>query len=84
MYRFATTDHIPINLTIDIDNLPGLRDSGVANTVHKGRLDWTKTEKDRRNNYCCDTDLLLKGIFVHEDDALLCRDSNLLCEQRPC
>ena len=76
MYRFATTDHIPINLTIDIDNLPGLRDSGVANTVHKGRLDWTKIEKDRRNNYCCDTDLLLKGIYVREDDALLCRDSN--------
>ena len=48
----------------------------MANTVHNGRLDWTKIDINRRKNYCCDTDLLLKGINVHAYDAFLCRDSN--------
>ena len=48
----------------------------MANTVHTGRLDWTKININRRNNYCCDADLLLKGINVHAYDAFLCGDSN--------
>lgn len=78
MYRFATTDHIPVNLSIAVDDLPGLCESGESNAFIKGRLDWAKIDKNSRNNYCRDTDLLLNDINVHADGAFLCRDSKCI------
>ena len=75
MFFRKTTDHIPVNMSINVDHLPGLCNIGMSRDSNKGRLDWSKIDQNLKNNYCSQTELLFNDINV-QVDAFLCKDPN--------
>ena len=64
LYQFATTDHIPVNISIDVDHLPGLCDTGMSKDFNKGRLDWSNIDQSLKKTYHSQTEILLNDIYV--------------------
>ena len=75
LYQFATTDHIPVNISIDVDHLPGLCDTGMSKYFNKGRLDWSNIDQSLKKTYHSQTEILLNDINV-QGESFLCRDPN--------
>ena len=74
-YNLATTDHIPVTMSLDVNNLPVL--SKHANDYVNYKLDWSKLQQADINNYCTQTDILLQDINV-PTEAAVCR--NIHCK----
>ena len=72
-YGMATTDHIPIVISLNVENIPLLVDK-VADT-NSGRLDWSNLTKEDLNRYFIETENLLSNIEL-PIDALLCFNMN--------
>ena len=72
-YDLATTDHIPILITLNTGNLPVLLP--VDNSMSAGRLDWSNMSEIDLFNYAYQSDALMADILVPKD-TLLCRDTN--------
>ena len=70
-YNYATTDHIPVAATLNASDIPDLSNS--TNSCNRCRLDWSRIKQTDIDNYCFQTDVLLKNIKI-PTDALLCKD----------
>lgn len=71
----ATSDHIPVVISLNVDNVPALAVSNVTNT---GKLDWPNLTKEEINRYSTATDKLLNNIELPRD-ALLCYKNSHHC-----
>ena len=72
-YDLAISDHIPIAMMLNVDNVPLLADNG--NTVNPGKLDWAKLSKEDIDRYAAQTDSLIHNIELPRD-ALMCLNMN--------
>jgi len=72
-YNFATGDHIPVCITLDVNNLPIL--SNQTNNCTKHYLDWSGLQKADIDNYYNCTEQLLQSVPV-PIEATLCRNAN--------
>ena len=70
-YELATTDHIPIELSIKVDNIPMI--SVVDSTSHTVRLDWSKLSENDIKQYTLLTDRSLDSVDLPRE-AILCTD----------
>ena len=43
-YEFATTDHVPFSILVNVDNLPTL--SSVDNNICTEKIDWSNLMED--------------------------------------
>ena len=72
-YNLATTDHIPLSMSINVGNLPLL--SPAEGIKQPGKLDWSKATKHLLEIYQSQTNALLDNIKLPKD-AILCHDLN--------
>ncbi len=70
-YKYATTDHIPVGITMNINNVPDMSTSG--NSCTRCKLEWSRIKQDDINKYSVITDTLLRNVKI-ATDALTCRD----------
>ncbi len=70
-YKYATTDHIPVGITMNINNVPDMSTSRISFT--RCKLDWSRIKQDDINKYSVNTDTLLRNIKI-PTDTLTCRD----------
>lgn len=59
-YEMATSDHIPIVISLNGENLPML--AVVDHEVNTGKLDWSNLTKEEINRYTAVTENLLNNI----------------------
>lgn len=72
-YGLATSDHIPISITVNVNDIPMLVEKDL--TDHVIKLDWSKVTDDDINKYSTLTEVLLQTIHLPRD-ALTCINPN--------
>ena len=70
-YEVTDDDHIPLNITIDVENAPEL--TSDTNDV-SARLHWQNLTEEDKEKYCLLTDNLLKDVQIN--DCITCNDLN--------
>ena len=70
-YKYATTDHIPVGITMNVNNIPDMTKS--TNCCTRCKLDWSRIKQDDITEYGVNTDTPLKNVKI-ATDAILCRD----------
>lgn len=73
LYSFATSDHIPLSLSLNVGNITALVIKG--NSVSTPKLDWSKATKENIDKYTTSTDALLQTVKLPRA-ALTCLDPN--------
>ena len=72
-YECATTDHVPISLSVNLGNIPTL--VSVDNNVCEGKIDWSNLSEDDLKEYYFRTDILLSNIELPKY-SIACHDIN--------
>ncbi len=70
-YKYTTTDHIPVGIAMNINNVPDMSTS--RNSCTKCKLDWSRIKQDDINKYSVNADTLLRNVKI-PTDTLTCRD----------
>lgn len=73
LYSYATSDHIPLSISLNVDNIPAVVDK--LNDGCTTRIDWSKTTEDDIQKYFSLTDTLLQAVKVPRE-ALTCLNPN--------
>ena len=60
LYEATTTDHFPLEMTLEIDRLPEL--TNECNSEYVAKIDWAKLSSDEVLSYCGRTDDMLSKI----------------------
>lgn len=68
-YEFATTDHVPFSMSINLGNLPTLL--SMNNNMQVGKLDWFNLTEEKLKGYCFQSDML-SNIDLPKDAAICC------------
>jgi hypothetical protein len=76
-YNLATTDHFPVCIMLNINNMPIL--SNQTNNHAKNYLDWSDMPQSVIDNYCMHTEQLLQNDPV-PTEAVLCKNVNCKLE----
>ncbi len=74
-YEFATTDHVPFSLCVNMGNLPILLPVDSSSCL--GRIDWCNLTEEDRNKYYAQSDTLLSNIELPKDAITCC---NINCK----
>lgn len=69
-YEFATTDHVPFSMSINLGNLQTLL--SMSNNMQVGKLDWSNLTEEELKVYCFQSDMLLRNIDLPKDAAICC------------
>lgn len=72
-YELATTDHIPVVMTLNVENIPMLTMDDKR--VCAGKLDWSGLTANDISSYTTKTDIMLDTIDLPKG-ALLCYEVN--------
>ena len=73
VYGLTTTDHLPVSMMINVDNLPDC--SSSTDGANRVKVDWAKLSKEDVLYYCGRSDVLLREIQLPMD-AILCPNIN--------
>ena len=74
-YEFATSDHVPFSLCVNLENIPTLL--SVNNNMRVGKIDWSNQSEDDLKEYCAQSDTLLSNIELPKDAFTCC---NINCK----
>lgn len=76
-YGVTTTDHIPLALTINIEELPSTvsNDNAISGNVST-RLDWSTLSEEDLLAYYTNTDHYLSNVYLPRE-AIMCKDVRL-------
>ena len=74
MYGLTTTDHLPVSIMINVDNLPDCS-SSTEDGANRVKVDWAKLSKEDVLYYCGRSDVLLWKVQLPMD-AIFCSDIN--------
>lgn len=65
----ATTDHFPLEMTLETDRLPEL--TNESNNDFVAKIDWTRLSPEEVLSYCGRTDTFLNKVHI-PTDAIVC------------
>ncbi len=75
LYDWVISDHIPVLITLNVENLPEL--SNYENYEPSGKLDWVKFTANELWQYKLETEKSLSSIQVGvSTDTIRCNDAN--------
>lgn len=72
-YKFATTDHVPFSLSVNMDSIPALLP--VDNDMNMGKIAWPNLSEKDLFDYCDQSNTMLGNIYLPRD-AISCLDIN--------
>jgi hypothetical protein len=72
-YKYATSDHIHVGITLNLSNVPDM--SKTANSCTRCKLDWSRIKQDDIHKYSVNTNTLLQNVNM-TTDALLSRNAH--------
>ena len=75
-YELATSDHVPLSLSVNLANLRTL--SFLSNDVHVGEIDWSNLTEEDLVKYYVQPDILMCNINLLKDAAVCC---DINCEE---